>query len=369
MQIADKAVLDISPPLDVSADSDNNNQNSTKQLLINFCFGHRKSKMLLCPTTHAALINHHHGDGDSKGADKYTKKPNVAIRWWRNRKNNNPDLTAGPLDGLGVNSTDLKSYNSRLFLEYVALADISEGDEILLDYGKEYEDALSNHIGHGTLSTDEDEEQQYVAASKLMENASSNRIPVIPGGVGNHGASIVHQSHIYECEIYPNVKIYPNPTWEEFSSNRNVDKRNWPSEYVAFYKGNDFASWYPCQVVESNTATNMHSIELFVKPLTTTTRIVGRKYRNVPGNRIRIADGLYQSDQHLKWAFRHYLPIPDSIFPLRWREDYQTANSLNLGSLTELKGTAELEKDYEDSLRQAKCGLYLAKSNIPNAGT
>ena len=42
---------------------------SNRQLLINYCFGHRKSEILLCPTTSVALVNH------SK------EKANAKIRW------------------------------------------------------------------------------------------------------------------------------------------------------------------------------------------------------------------------------------------------------------------------------------------------
>jgi hypothetical protein len=105
---------------------------------------------------------------------------------------------------------------------------------------------------------------------------------------------------------------------------------------------------------------------MIIKPISA--RRIGCRYRNVPRNRIRFADGLYQSDQHLAWSFRHYIPIPDSIFPLRWREDYKTAKSWNLGTLSNIKPTNALATSYEKALREAKCGVYIAWSNIANAG-
>eukprot|EP00977_Amphora_coffeiformis_P011526 scaffold2768_cov161-Amphora_coffeaeformis.AAC.2 len=69
LQIMDKDVLDIYT----------NGQRIGEQLLLNYCFGHPQSSMLLCPDTQAELINH---------CSKRTKQcgrhgPNAAIRWSR----------------------------------------------------------------------------------------------------------------------------------------------------------------------------------------------------------------------------------------------------------------------------------------------
>jgi SET domain len=333
VQIADKTVLHIS----------HRHGNATQQLLSNYCYGHRKSSLLLCPTTHAAMINH-----DSNRA-------NIAIRWVR-KGGRNQDVTVGPLQGLDVNREDLASYNTRLQLEYVALRDISEGDELFLDYGKEWEDALSDHIEHGTSSAEN--ESGYISATLM------SKLPVMDSE--GQEASIEDRTYIYECRLHPNVAMDSDPVFEDIESTQPLDLRNWPSEFLAWYKENDFASWYPCKVVSGDSVAKRYSVEVFVKPLTT--QSIGRKYSNVPGERIRISDGLYQSDQHLPWSFRHYIPMPDSMFPLRWRDDYRNSSSMNLGKLDEGVWTAAVAEDYERSLRKAKCGLYLAKSNIPNAG-
>jgi hypothetical protein len=39
-----------------------------------------------------------------------------------------------------------------------------------------------------------------------------------------------------------------------------------------------------------------------------------------------------------------------------------------LGKLSDARETALVTEDYERTLREVKCGLYIAKSNIPNAG-
>ena len=51
-----------------------------KQLLLNYCFGHGKTKMLFCPQSNAALVNH--CSGRSRwGGQCDESGPNAALRW------------------------------------------------------------------------------------------------------------------------------------------------------------------------------------------------------------------------------------------------------------------------------------------------
>ena len=40
---------------------------------------------------------------------------------------------------------------------------------------------------------------------------------------------------------------------------------------------------------------------------------------HVPREAIRFSDKLYTTDQHLEYAFRHPIGMPDDIFPLQWK--------------------------------------------------
>eukprot|EP00560_Eucampia_antarctica_P004260 CAMPEP_0197838076 /NCGR_PEP_ID=MMETSP1437-20131217/34196_1 /TAXON_ID=49252 ORGANISM="Eucampia antarctica, Strain CCMP1452" /NCGR_SAMPLE_ID=MMETSP1437 /ASSEMBLY_ACC=CAM_ASM_001096 /LENGTH=655 /DNA_ID=CAMNT_0043445605 /DNA_START=42 /DNA_END=2006 /DNA_ORIENTATION=- len=90
----------------------------------------------------------------------------------------------------------------------------------------------------------------------------------------------------------------------------------------------------------------------------------------MPRKAIKFIEKKYHSNQHLVNAFRKYIPIPDDIFPLQWRSDYVSAGSLNLGQKD--GGVDAVDKENLDSfhrkLEEAKCGIYVAPSNILNAG-
>jgi hypothetical protein len=319
--------------------------NSTQQLLLNYCFGHRKASILLCPTTDVVLINHN------------SKKPNAKLRWVMSSENvvgSFEDYLIGSLDELVPNNA-LESFNTRLMLEYVATRDIKPGEEVFLDYGEEWEEAYRRHLEASALRAEDD----FLPASVLNRE---RRPLVLSQELGtNH--------YTYECRLYPYVKEYTAGaviSKEEFTSNKNIDPSEWPAKEKAWYRENGFISWYPCRVVEVDNETLKYSIQLYAKPISQ--QRMFRQYINCPRGIIRFADRAYVSDQHLRWSFRHYIPVPDSLFPLRWRDDYKPGSFWELGASPTSVKSAETPRAYEKTLREVKCGSYVAKSNIPNAG-
>ena len=212
-----------------SLDTDKTHTNASSQLLLNYCFGHGKSEVLLCPTTHVTLINHN------------SNVPNAEIRWSKPSQNrvdaeiNFRTLGLDEVSSLGIESW--REFNAKLAFEVVATKHIEEGEEIFLDYGPDWEIALSEHT----------------------------------------------------------------------------------------------RGWTP------------------------------------------LADASFPSNQTLQSAFRHFIPIPDTMFPFRWRSDYATAASLRLGEVQRgidlsLPENQAHHAMHEAKVRSAKCGVYFAPSNVPNAG-
>lgn len=80
------------------------------QILLNYCFGHHDSTLLMCPTTNAVLINH-------------KAEPNAFVRWadW--------DETTRRWRTLSL--LEIQNEDGRgLSLDIVALRDIDEGEEV-----------------------------------------------------------------------------------------------------------------------------------------------------------------------------------------------------------------------------------------------
>jgi hypothetical protein len=100
------------------------------QMLINYCYGHPGSDLLLWPIAPGVnFINHPNPN----------QKPNVQIQWSSRLHNSTYIRNNVPLMEL------LEFSAGAMVIEYVALSDIAAGDEILLDYGDAWVHAYQNH--------------------------------------------------------------------------------------------------------------------------------------------------------------------------------------------------------------------------------
>lgn len=101
------------------------------QLILNYCLGHHRSSLLLCPNTNAALINHCSNRNNKKSHPCGNKsgKPNAKYRWaeWDETSNEWLKKTIEEMEEEGGHG---------LVLEVVATRDILEGEEVFIDYGK-----------------------------------------------------------------------------------------------------------------------------------------------------------------------------------------------------------------------------------------
>jgi hypothetical protein len=137
------------------------------------------------------------------------------------------------------------------------------------------------------------------------------------------------------------------------------------------FRDNEFVAWHPCEVMGTNDGGITYKAVVHSKnrPLP---RLM-RMYHNVPRDAVRIVPKAYQSTQHDPNAFRYFIPIPDVLFPARWRADYVRGSDLRLGK-TDAGIDVHLEENFEQhtiherKLRDVKCGNYFAPSNIPEAG-
>ena len=98
-----------------------------QQLILNYCWGSSISTLLLCPYgQYTNLINH---DADN---------PNTKIVWSDNMRNK--EWLEQPITEWGHEG------HNGLSFDYVAIRDIEEGEEITIDYGKEWDDAWREHV-------------------------------------------------------------------------------------------------------------------------------------------------------------------------------------------------------------------------------
>jgi hypothetical protein len=114
--------------LNVYEQGSDGNRDSSKlvgmQLILNYCFGHSESSVILCPyTSPSAYINHN------------SKSPNAKIVWSENSTHNhNPEWLEENVDFLkgcfnGCDSDGAKTEGIGLSIDFVATRDIVPGEE------------------------------------------------------------------------------------------------------------------------------------------------------------------------------------------------------------------------------------------------
>lgn len=308
------------------------------QLLLNYCFGHRRSSLLLCPTSNAVLINHS------------SQHSNAKLRWSKpsqNRLDSEFNYRTGGIEDLEIEKDNKFSFNTRLMFEVVATIDIEAGEEIYLDYGSEWELAFEEH--------------------KRQWSPPTNGDYVLPRELNANNATITLSSHLppeykYECRLKSDQQKTTSSDYEDYHAVVEIVGQS-------LHDDNDFKFWYPCSVVDYNDD-GAFMVDVYSKEEFDT---IISKFINIPRDCIRWTAAPYSSNHHLASAFRHYIPIPDSIFPHRWRTDYLKTSSLNLGHRNvgvdvESQENLHYQDEHESALRVAKCGVYFAPSNIPNAG-
>ena len=101
-----------------------------QQLLLNYCFGHGDSNVVLCPYGSGVnYINHNQ------------TRANVEIRWTKEGTMSHKD------EYLRRQPGQITDYSTKVAFDYVATRDIAEGEEIFLDYGDSWEETFhSLHV-------------------------------------------------------------------------------------------------------------------------------------------------------------------------------------------------------------------------------
>ena len=109
----------------------------SKQLLLNYVLGHPKSSVLLFPYSPLVnLINHAPSSNDDGTF------ANVRLQW---SSASQPPSEQLSLDDLERINADSKA-PAGLLMELVALTEIKEGEEIVMDYGRLWEEAWNKHV-------------------------------------------------------------------------------------------------------------------------------------------------------------------------------------------------------------------------------
>ena len=233
------------------------------QPLLNYCFGHPETTVLLCPYGHgSSLVNH-----DPTFA-------NVAIRWA------DPDRSIHRPDVLESTVDDLREMSSTPMLawELVATSTIKEGEEIFLNYGEAWQRAWEEHIA---VWTPPERSQKYHSAREVNDSPSflkllkKKKIPKNMALLADDGSG---GDTMYNCTI---------ESWRV-----EEEGEEWEAEGIASTGQALFTAWF----AEDGT--------LLV---------------DATKDSFKFLDKPYTTDLHLSRVFSHEMSIPDKILPETWK--------------------------------------------------
>lgn len=252
------------------------------QLLLNYCYGHANSTLLLCPYGPMVnLVNHN------------KTLANVALRWADPRRGNHmPALLKGSIEELEKDST------AKLAMELVATHDIQEGAEVFMDYGDDWEKAWHHHIKDWEAPLGS---HAYMSADDMN---------------GDKEMHLRTEFELLDKPYPPNLELKCNEAFVDSS---------WENAWNAgtlrtFLESRKEDSFHPCEILRSEWENGklLYTAVLHQKGVTDNASDRNELLEHVPQDAFQFRDKHYTTDMHQKNAFRHDIRIPDTMLPSVW---------------------------------------------------
>lgn len=275
------------------------------------------------------LLEDDGGGVGGRSGEKERMEPNVALRW--------SSLVDHNLLAESVDEILHKPKASGLMMELIALRDIQEGEELLLDYGANFDASYRKHLERFEPPVHADD---YESA---WDYEMKEELPTVDDDVDDE---------------YPPSYIQPR-CWVDVAEALSAQGNSHGTRWYGFVRPNSILidATVPCTILsaeyDENDEITSYRIraeviegeedESYHSNKAKTTRSI--KMKNVPRDAITYVEKPYTGNQFLRQSFRQEILLPDDVFPEAWKD---------------LRPPGAYHVD--------KCGLYMAESAIPNSG-
>ena len=265
------------------------------QLLLNYCFGNKKSTLLLYPYSPVSnYVNH---------ADK----PNAKLVW-----------SARAIDleeSMQMTAADVLSSRRRgLLMELVALTDIKVGEEVTIDYGADWQEAYRNHVESFDASLHGDVAKYKYAADlnhevSIRTEEEQKRMPY-PENL---------QLSCYYVYDEANLKPHPNSIPE--IDGETITTAKWSYSENLWIPAN----LIPCRIHDrikrkgktldgAIQESDFYTAQMILEDRPGERHIV----TSIPRAAIEFTNKVLTTDQQLPNAFRHEIGLAPGIYPEAW---------------------------------------------------
>ncbi|KAL7533531.1 hypothetical protein ACHAXR_008233, partial [Thalassiosira sp. AJA248-18] len=296
-----------------------------KQIIVNYMFGHPNSSLLLFPySSNVPYINHH------------STEYNTELRWATDFSFFHHE------DWLNKTVEDLEEqWTSGLMLEFIALRDIQPGEEVLINYGDEWQQAWEEHVkkweqipverdyNNLTLWTDTANRSAGYVRAEVYNKDTETPIRTTEEQITDpysHSVQIQCQvnvnhdsAYLFEPETIPSFTREWN---QERDDSEDVDEKHINNCKISerYEDDEDSEDEENEDDDEANEHNYLYTVELEVhKQFDGFDPIIERhEITDVPRDAISFVNMHYTSDVFLKQSFRHEMKLPDKIFPKAW---------------------------------------------------
>ena len=303
LHIPDVEVLDMHP-LKIWEDDEYMRESDNvihQQLMLNYVYGHPESRMVLFPTAPTvSFINHSDDDYDDNSNNN---KPNAKMVWSEHHLNERHWFDLDPLDLLNEENLHLG-----LLMEIVATRDIQPNEEIFLDYGPEWKAAWKEH--------------QEAWEKRVKDGEIPHEWPLrAVDMMGQYRANVFKTEEELKTEPYPeNVILKAFLTVPEDADNIEgtlEDPKPWGGN-----KPYSHSNIRDCMIIKRERVPDSDKAmpyEYLVRWTSSDEEETETYVKGVPHEAFVFVDAPLMGDQFFEGSFRHYIGIPDEIFPKAWR--------------------------------------------------
>ena len=262
------------------------------QLMLNYVYGHKKSSLVLLPYSPIVNFVNNHSD---------KSKVNAKVQWSK-QKHHKKSWEDQSVDHI------LKQIHAGLMLELVAISDIDKDEEIYIDYGAGWDKAWAEYVENWKPPP---RSEEYMS----VEEMNSNDI-------------VMTETERDQDPLGYNVDTICRMDIEALVRDitEHVSEFKWADYSVDLDDDTDSTTSADCFVSKRYLYQQEEEVER--TSVLYQTYIVGSDHRgekkiflnDVPREAIFFANKRYTSDQHIEDSFRHFIEIPDDIFPPKWMD-------------------------------------------------
>jgi len=285
------------------------------QLLVNYCFSHTDSSLMLCSQSNSLLINHCGGRSKDSEGECDDNGPNARVKWteW------DGGITSDWLNKTVDEIKELTENGHRgLMLEVVATRDIYPGEEVFIDYGVEWEESWRRHIEEWEPPETEDSWHNYVPVRDLINSADFRTLDELKENPYPSNIQMFCYYYRKEKEDYVEDEDREEEEEEEEELEYNETVEISGEKFVSHFIDTE-KSIYPCDIMEWDITTSgsIASGIVRIHPSETTPEIILINYPVTKSVTFRMRP--YTSDQFLPGTFRQFIGINDDMFPDSWK--------------------------------------------------